>query len=228
MPLIIWILSVVLLSASFAAILVFAKLFTKPFDEENFSFLRVFPFEVIKNSPKEGIFYSISSYVFAIMCFSPILLVIENTSSFKDLNQISIIISSILCLAGVAFVFLSTFEVVHVKTHLILFTISVFFILLSGALITTRAYIAYSACNKYGRKEPLLFVDGIFGLISVLATLVLVFNPKLFNWAKLEKVQGQENTYKRPKRFALAYSEWGLLVLLYANELIFFVQLLVK
>lgn len=220
-----WILSVVLLLISFLGIVLSAKLFSKPLDEYKFSFMRVFPFEVVNLSERNSKFYTFSAYLFSGICFTPIILVLSEQTSLKSLNPMSIMIACILGLAGLCFVFLNVFDATHVRAHLSLFTVFAFLTLLSSALLFARGLIAYSIFNEHGRQEFIFFVCEILAGLSFVFILLIIFNPKLKSWAVLEEKDGG---YVRPKRFVLAYSEWALLLSLFVNELIYFVQLLVK
>ena len=220
-----WIISVTLLLISFLGVVLSAKILSKPIDEYKFSFMRIFPFEVINASGENSKFYRFSAYFFSGMCFSPILLVVSEQTSLKSLNPMSILIACILGLAGLCFVFLNIFDATHVKGHLSLFTVFAFLILLSSTLIFSRGLIAFNIFKEHGRQEYLFLASEILSSLIFCFVLLLVFNPKLKSWAVLEERDGQ---YYRPKRFVLAYSEWALLLALFINELVYFSQLLVK
>lgn len=218
-----WIVSVAILVISFLGIVFSAKFFTKPVDEYKFSFMRIFPFEVVKNAENYGKFYSFSMYLFAGMCFSPLIIIVSQKSDLSALNPMSILLACLLGLAGLCFVFLNIFDVTHVKPHLSLFVVFAGLVILTGALLFVRGLTAYKTFADHGHNEVLFIVTEILAGLSVIYSLLIVVNPKLMSWARLDNVDG---TYKRPKRFVLAYSEWALLLALFFNELIFFVQLL--
>ena len=220
-----WILSITLLLIGFLGIVLSAKLLSKPIDEYKFSFMRIFPFEVINASGENSRFYSFSTYLFSGICFSPILLVISEQTSLKTLNPMSILLACVLGLAGLCFIFLNIFDATHVKAHLSLFTVFAFLILLSSTLIFSRGLIAYNIFKEHGKQEFIFLISEIFSAITFVLVLLLIFDPKLKTWAVLEERDGK---YYRPKRFVLAYSEWALLLILLINELIYFLQLLVK
>lgn len=220
-----WIISVTLILVSFLGIVLSAKLLSKPIDEYKFSFMRIFPFEVINASGENARFYTFSAYLFSGICFSPILLVISEQASLKTLNPMSILLACILGLAGLCFVFLNIFDATHVKAHLSLFTVFAFLILLSSTLIFSRGLIAFNIFKEHGRQEYIFLVTEILAALTFCFVLLIVFNPKLKSWAVLEERDGQ---YYRPKRFVLAYSEWALLLTLFINEIVYFTQLLVK
>ena len=221
-----WIISILLLIVSFLGVVLTAKLLSKPIDEYKFSFMRIFPFEVINASGNYSKYYSFSTYLFSGMCFSPIILVISEQASLKSLNPISILIACVLGLAGLCFIFLNIFDVTHTKPHLTLFGVFALLTLLGGILVSVRGFIAYDVFIKHGHTEYIFLVSAVLSeLLGAVPALCIMFNPKLKTWAYLEKVDDQ---YVRPKRFPLAYSEWGLLLSLFLIEISYFIQLLVK
>ena len=219
-----WIISFSLFLLSFFGIVSTAIVFSKPIDEYKFSFLRIFPFEIIRTSEKNAKFYTFSTYLFSGMCFSPLIL-INKTSRLSYINPLTILIVCLFGLAGICFLFLNVFDVTHVKPHISLFTVLSFLTLLSGSLVTARSFTAYSIFLKHGSKEFLFLLCGILSGIISLFSLCLIVNPKLKFWAKLDKV---DDKYVRPKKFPLAYSEWGMLLSLFLLESVFFVELLIK
>lgn len=218
-----WIISVVLLVISFAGIAVSAIMFAKPVDEYKFSFMRMFPFEVGRTAENNGKFYSFFTYLFAGLCFAPLVIIVGGKSDLEALKPMSILLTCVLGLSGLCFIFLNIFDVTHVKAHLTLFTVFAALVILSGGLIFARGLTAYNVFNEHGHKEIIFLVTQILAAVSVVFSLLVLVNPKLRSWARLDNVDG---TYKRPKRFVLAYSEWALLTILFFNELVFFVQLL--
>ena len=220
-----WIVSVSILVLSFLGTVFAARFLAKPVDEYDVSFLRMFPFEMARNAKNNGKFYSFSTYLFSGMCFSPIAVIVESTQKLISLNPLSILISCILGLAGLCFVFLNVFDVTHVKPHLVLFGIFACLTLLGGALVTIRGFVAYDLFLKHGTKEFIFLISAISAELVLVFVLILVLNPKLKVWAKLDQVNGK---YVRPKKFPLAYSEWGIFLSLFLIEAIYFFQLLVR
>lgn len=220
-----WIISVSLLAVSFLGI-VFTSLFlAKPVDEHKVSFMRMFPFEMMKTAENNGKFYNFSTYLFSGLCFTPIIVIVEEATRLQNLNPLSIFIACLLGLAALCFVFLNIFDVTHVKPHLSLFGVFALLTFLSGSLVTMRGIIAYGIFQRHGTQEFLFLFSSIASGLVAVFVLVLLFNPKLRLWAKLDLVDGN---YVRPKRFPLAYTEWGILLALFLTELLYFVQLLVK
>ena len=222
----VWILSVSLLFVGFLGIIFTAAFFTKPIDEDKFSFMRHFPFEANKFS-FNGRYFELSTYLFSIMCFSPLFVYQDVSYEIAFLNETSIFISCAMGLAAVAFIFLVIFDATHSKAHTYLFGIFAVLTFFSSILIFVRGVTAYSNYLNFGRKEPLFIVCEVLSALITIFILLVAFNPKLSSWAKLEKSANESNEYVRPKKFALAYSEWAILLALMLNELTFFIELLI-
>lgn len=221
-----WILSVSLLLVGFLGIVLSAVLFSKPIDDDKFSFMRNFPFEAQKHS-SNGRFFELSTYLFSIMCFSPLFVYQDVSFEISFLNETSIFISCAMGLAAVAFIFLVIFDATHTKTHIYLFGLFVLLTFFSSVLIFVRGVVGYSNYLNFGKKEPIFIVCEVLSALITIFILLVAFNPKLSNWAKLEKSAKDSNEYVRPKKFALAYSEWAILLALMLNELTFFIELLI-
>ena len=220
-----WIISIAILVVSFFGIIISALLFAKPVDEYKFSFLRIFPFEVMKNGENNRKFYSFFTFLFSGMCFTPIIVIVEGSGKLVNLNPLSILIACLLGLAAICFVFLNIFDVTHTKPHLVLFAIFALLTLLSGVLVIVRGFTAYDLLKKHGTSEFFLILTVIACALGTLPVLCFIVNPKLKDWPRLDLIDGQ---YVRPKHFVLAYSEWGILLSLFLIEICYFAQLLVK
>ena len=225
MPSVSWIISVSILFVSFLGIVFTAKFLAKPVDKYNVSFMRMFPFEIVRTAENYGKYYSFSSYLFAGMCFSPIIVLVGSSTKLSNLYPVSILISCILGLAGLCFVFLNIFDVTHVKPHLTLFGIFALLTLLSSSLVTTRGFVAFDVYRKHGTSEVLFLISASLSALIAFFVIFIIMNPKLKTWPKLDQVDGE---YVRPRRFVLAYSEWAILLALFLTEISYFLQLLVE
>ena len=79
-----WIVSVSILLVSFLAIVFTAKFLAKPVDKYNVSFMRMFPFEMLKTAENNVKFYSFSTYLFSGLCFTPILIIVQETTKLSS------------------------------------------------------------------------------------------------------------------------------------------------
>lgn len=223
-----WIISVVLFIACFFAIIFIAKFLTKTFENISFSFMRVFPFEVPLHQEKTESIYRTITYLFGAMSFTPIFSLMGNDGVLSNFRTFSILICCLFGLAGICFIFLHVFDVTHVKVHLTIFGLFGCLILLGSALTCVKGLLEYKTMLDHAEKIPVLLISGVFAGIFALLTLCLLLNPKLMVWAKLDKVEGEVETYVRPKKFPLAYTEWGLFLLMFLSESMMFLELLVK
>ena len=216
----IWILSVVIFLLSFLGVILTAKIFTKPFDGIDFSFLRVFPSEVIQNTDKQSIIYKLCLYIFSFICFSPCFVIIGN-----NFSPLFLLVSILFGMSGISFLFLNVFGPSHVKVHLILFVLFACLTFLS-CLTACFAILLLKDNPNADSNYAVVIAKAICVAIVSIFELILMLNPKLKKWAQLDKISGSESTYVRPKKFPLAYSEWATFLLLVVGEFIFFLGLI--
>jgi hypothetical protein len=91
------------------------------------------------------------------------------------------------------------------RTHLICSTF------LIGASFLNFAALGFTFLDFYNlfKNNVIFVVFSIFSFVIALFYFLLVMNPKLTSWAKVEKAEQNGKTiYKRPKYFVLAFTEW--------------------
>lgn len=91
------------------------------------------------------------------------------------------------------------------KTHLMCSTFII------GASFLSFSSIGYTLLTLYKPfgEYPIFVILSILSFIIAIFYFILVMNPKLTTWAKLEKVEQNGKTiYQRPKVFYLALCEW--------------------
>lgn len=91
------------------------------------------------------------------------------------------------------------------KTHLICSTFII------GASFLSFASIGYTLLTLYEPfgKSPTFIVLSVISFVVAIFYFILVMNPKLSSWAKVDKVEQDGKTiYQRPKVFYLALCEW--------------------
>lgn len=223
-----WIISVAVFIACFLAIIFIAKFLTKSFDNISFSFMRVFPFEVPLHQEKTESIYRTLTYLFGVMSFTPLFSLINNEGNLSNFKGMSILICCLFGLDGICFIFLHIFDVTHVKVHLAIFGLFGCLILLSSALTCVKGLLEYKTLLDHAESMPILLISGVFAGIFALLTICLLLNPKLMVWAKLDKVEGEVESYVRPRKFPLAYTEWGLFLIMFLSECMMFLELLVR
>ena len=91
-----------------------------------------------------------------------------------------------------------------------------FFVMgLALILLTSINGIIFINLSKGCKLETLVFVLSIIMFVIALAVAIILVNPRLKTWAKLEKVVDEDgaSSLKRPKPFVLAFSEWIVIFL---------------
>lgn len=220
----VWIITFcVYLLCSFAIVFL-AKFIAKPVDSYNFSFRRIFPFEVINRSEK-SLPYRILLCVFVAASFAPLFNLFTSYGQIANVEAISIAVCCVFGLASICFAFLHYFDATHTKVHLILFVFFVCLTLLGNALAAIKGIAVYRAFLRHNQQMVVSLIGGILCGVCAIFGIFIAVNPKLKNWANLEKVN---NNYERPKVFILAYTEWLSFFLLVIGELSYFLVLLVQ
>lgn len=200
-----WILSLAALLLTFLCIVFLAKFTVNPIDSQGFSFKRVFPFEALKRREKVQSLYIFCLCLFAASAVLPLFNLITHPGEIENIKTLTVTVSSVFCIAAIIFGFLSYFDATHTKVHLILFVLFLCFTLLGNALAAIRGVAIYKVYAEHNKQYVITLVGAVICGVSALFCAILAVNPKLKNWAELEKVN---NIYERPKVFVLAYYEW--------------------
>ena len=91
-----------------------------------------------------------------------------------------------------------------------------FFVMgLALILLTSINGIIFINLSRGRKLETLVFALSIIMFVIALAVAIILVNPRLKTWAKLEKVVDEDgaSSLKRPKPFVLAFSEWIVIFL---------------
>lgn len=112
-------------------------------------------------------------------------------------------------LFGASYLVMTSIGLDQEKKHLIFSIISVLLL----TLFETALGILFLSLSKYNGYESLSVFAIIFFVLAALC-LIASFNPKLKDYAKLEKIEADDGSYsyKRPKVVSLALSEWLMLI----------------
>jgi hypothetical protein len=200
---------------SFIAVFLFSILFFvfslnhyKLVNGKKFSFLNQFPFELfILNRIK---FTSVGELALLLMGVST---VIFFYGAFSFFSIMPIIIFVFVLLMMVTFGLLFFISTINVKVHLYLATL-----LLIYPIIINLSVLYYGIITPFDGAYHQLMMYGA-GVLTFIQ-LIVVFNPKLKNWAQLEKhIQKDTSVYMRPRVFILPLSQW----LSFANLLVLMV-----
>lgn len=118
--------------------------------------------------------------------------------------------------ASLSHYFLSFIDLSFAKAHFILFFVE------AAALILFAAMNGFYFSSIYRNlSEPSYLFVAILSFVYMLIALLILVNPKMKDWAKMEKKVDEkgEATYTRPKRFVLPYSEWAIYLLLVLSNI---------
>ena len=223
----VWIFLLVFFVASFAVVAILSILRLHQVEEENRSFLRVFPCELIKEKIPNANIYRIFIYIFSGLCFAPVFVVLPLLDEFGGLGALAMILSFLYGIEGIVMVSIFLFNIRYTNTHTKLSTAFMAGSFLVNALTTLYGVLTYTTWNKFDKGSPLALAMAILAGLLTIGTLLIMFNPKLKNWAQLVKVEnGEEVIYSRPKIFPLAFSEWLIIVVNFVGEIAFFIEII--
>lgn len=96
------------------------------------------------------------------------------------------------------------------RQHMLFVTLSFAFSFLNVGLIAVESYRIFNS----GINFALGLTSFIISIIIGLFIFVLILNPKLSSWGKMDQVTNDDGTisYARPKFFVLAFSEWMIII----------------
>ena len=223
----VWIVLLAIYVGLFIALAIFSILRLKVIGEENRSFMRLFPCELLKESIPNTNIYRVLLYIFSGLCFAPGFVVLPLLDEFGGLGALAMIVSFLWGLEGIVTVSIFLFNIRYTNTHTKLSTGFMAGSFLTNGLTTLYAILTYTTWNKFDKGSPLALAMSILAGLLAIGTIVITLNPKLKNWAELEKKQnGEEVIYTRPKIFPLAFSEWLIILINFIGEITFFLSLI--
>lgn len=220
----VWIVTFSLLCVCAIAIVILARFTCKPVDSYEFSFKRIFPFEVIHQNDK-SLPYRILLCAFVAVSFAPLFNLFTSYGQIENIQGISIGISCVFGFAAICFAFLHHFDATHTIPHLFLFVLFISLTLLGNALAAIKGFAVYSTYLKHNQNMICPLVGAIICAVCAIVSTIFALNPRLKNWPVLNKL---DSGYERPKVFILAFSEWMTFFLLAIGEISYFLVLLVQ
>lgn len=220
-PNLIWGIILGVYTLSFVLMITFGYL-NKKKEDNKASLTNYFPFEIL-GSYLPTIFL----YIFMIASFAPLLIIIPLFGEFGDLAIFNIVLASLFGIFGLVIGALVKITTKYISPHIKLATILMAGAFLMSALTTLHFFLNFSMTSKFpGSGAPHLAFGIISGLLSI-GMLVVMFNPKLKNWAQLEEhIDGDNKIFDRPKFFPLAYSEWLAIGVTFISQILFLLSLL--
>lgn len=199
--------------ATFVLFLIIYLVNIRSFKDEygdKFSFLRHFPFELDqeKKGDRKFIYRALIILVFALMGVSYILAL----KDYFEYTTLTYVIAIFGVISYLSLFFLAIIDTRYVKIHLLVFGLN--FLSTLANIISIAFYAFYFIDWKF----PFAFTFPswvgylVFALtlVFIIALFIIMINPKLRDWARLEKQVNGDGTisYRRPKVFILALSEW--------------------
>ena len=222
-----WIFLLVAFVGVFIALVVLSIVSLRFVEEENRSFTRLFPCELIKEANPLANSYRIILYVFSGLCFAPVFVVLPLINEFGGLGIFAMIISFLYGIEGIVMVSIFLFHIRYTNTHTKLSTGFMAGSFLVNALTTVYAFLTFKKWNDFNKGSVLTLVMGIIAAVLAIGALLITLNPKLKDWARLIKVEsGEDVHYTRPKIFPLAFSAWLLILINFVGEIVFFISLI--
>ena len=173
--------------------------------KKKFSILTDFPYEMMNKKVKNYTIYFLVGYF--------LLVLLTNVSMFLNFYDASsgiiglLVLSAFLTLTYAFFTLrIHTITASLEKSHLGRF----FLMGLTLALLSSVNGLIFINLSREHDLEKLIFALSILMFVIALIVVIVMVNPRLKTWAKLEKVVDEDgnSSLKRPKPFVLAFSEW--------------------
>ena len=174
------------------------------------SILTDFPYEMMPKNRKNYALIFLAGYF--------LLSLLTNVSMFINFYDYAPTITGLLIIS--AFLALS-YAFFNLRIHKLTASLEKshlgrFFVMgLALILLTSINGIIFINLSRGRKLETLVFVLSIIMFVIALAVAIILVNPRLKTWAKLEKVVDEDgaSSLKRPKPFVLAFSEWIVIFL---------------
>lgn len=176
-----------------------------------YNFRNTFPYELnYKGTFKDNLFGNV------LLCISAVAMIVFFIFFDRFKNNGFLIFTMIGgIIAAVDFIVLIFMPLNILKGHL--FAVVVLFAI---ALLSTASTAAGNFFRLYDDKTKFNYLAaGLIATLLCIFAVVITLNPKLKYWAQLSPEPNKDGTksYKRPKYFVLAYSEWVLIAIIYLN-----------
>ncbi|MFA6645077.1 MAG: hypothetical protein WCS76_01780 [Bacilli bacterium] len=221
-----WIASLSILLIAFLGMFIFGVSNYQETFKAKFSLLNMFPYELsYHNQGMMIIIYRFFLYVYVAFSISPALLMISKYYHFPGYVSYLIMVGILFVISAVSLLTLHIIQAKYVRLHTIVATI--FFAvsaLTSGAvsIVLINLYIS----NNYVDIKFLMI--GLMEAMLGFATLLIMLNPRLRNWAQMNSTTDEDGTVviERPRFFVLAFSEWLVIFINLAAQILLLIAYL--
>lgn len=189
--------------------------------EERNSFNNSFPYLYYQNMPM-----SMRIFLYIILGLGLVLVGMGECLFFSGLTFTCYqFVLSILFPLSALFLYISNIlPLNYYKSHLIFSILAFFFFATASFLTGLIPFVSGSTLETFYNK-PIQFIIGAIGLICFASLL----NPKLANWAKMEKTEVNGKViYVRPRINFYALYEWIYLMLMAVVSLLLFINMFVS
>lgn len=189
--------------------------------EERNSFNNSFPYLYYQNMPM-----SMRIFLYIILGLGLVLIGMGECLFFSGLTFTCYqFVLSILFPLSALFLYISNIlPLNYYKSHLIFSILAFFFFATASFLTGLIPFVSGSTLETFYNK-PIQFIIGAIGLICFASLL----NPKLANWAKMEKTEVNGKViYVRPRINFYALYEWIYLILMAVVSLLLFINMFVS
>lgn len=212
----------------FIALFVVSKLINKKLKRDWNGYTSYFPSELYGSKEKLNHAYKILNYVYAGIGFGGIIIVLPHLYDFSNVGILAIVIAAVAGITTLVQLVLKVIPVFFVKQHILVSSIYMTSVTMELALTSFFGILLF---NIYNETHEASFVTLTFAILSGLLTLVslvIMFNPRLKDWARLANISNnkEEKEFARPKFFPLAFSEWLFIVLNFLGLILFFLTLI--
>ena len=181
---------------------------------ERYSFLRDFPFELYEGEKRESILPKVFLFGFAgffllLACYP---LFLQGIPDFSFLLPLGILCALLSAATLALFCFLCLAPVIENRHHLALVP---FYGAATLIGMVIDALMGLNLAKAFPEWKMPGFVFMLVLLVLALLSALLLMNPKMADWARLNSTMNEDgSTYtSRPKVFVLAATEWGLFLL---------------
>lgn len=194
---------------SFPLMVVFGRLIYRKTENKAYSFLNCFPYEFYASDPKvkKGAYLAFL-IIYAAASLAPLGEILPHTHSYGNLLVFAVLIAILSVIAALTFLALSVLPARFTRPHIIVSTIYLAVVTILAGAVAVYGFVI--AIDFGPALEPVHLALAVLSTILMTAMMVAMFNPKLKNWARLETVSDAkgEITFRRPRFFPLAYTEW--------------------
>jgi len=216
-----WLASIAVTTFSFAGMLIFGFANYKEAFKARFSPLNMFPYELsFHNRGKLIIIYRFFLYLFSAFSLTPALLMVSKYVAFPSFRIYLILITIFFLASALTFLALNIIQAKFVMLHTILATA---YFALSALIAGSTAIFLINI-----HSDAKLLSLGIIEAALAFSSLLVMLNPRLRHWAELKATTNEDGTVsiERPRIFILAFSEWLILFIDFAVQIVFFLAYL--